>query len=277
MRTICVRVHCFPLKSDMDYKNFRNAKQRARRNRRGKLSRSGVQITAIDTGPKLTVVRVPVPLGNHCPLPMRLYTQFTASGYFSLAAGTAAYAMQIQLNTPRLPFRTVPTGLTWNNLTPASFSCPGFATLVNTNVYVQGIVTAALVEVDMVPQTVQDSVIIAGVPSVTSGVPASVGAIMTRPWSKQQAFASGRVSVLGDYPWRHLITMHSFFGIPQGIYNNDVSGSFSFSPSTDPLTGVIYQLQIETGDAANLVDALEGRFRVTYYVMLRDLSTETLA
>jgi len=253
--------------------------QRSRRFRKNKGVRSsadGQGEAKISSGPQMTTVRIPMKLGNHCPLPMRLVTNFTASGYFSLAAATASYAVQFKLNSPRLPFVTVPAGMTWNNLTPASFQPPGFGILVGSNLYVQGIVQSALVELDFVPQSVLDSVVVGGVPSVTSGVPASVGAMITRPWSKQQTFASGRMQALGDYPWRHQIEPYKFLGIPKSLYDNDQSSQFTFSPSSDPVTQVIYQLQIETGDAANLTQALEGRVRITYTVMLRELSVETL-
>ncbi len=218
-----------------------------------------------------------VPRGLHCPLPMRLLTTFTASGYFSLALGTAAYNLIIKLGSPRLPFAlAAPTGVTWNNLTPASFQPPGFGILVGSNIYVQGIVLAATIELDVSPQTVQDSIVVTGTPSNLSTQPASVGAAMTRPWTKQQNFASGRVNMLGDFPWRHRIPIAQFYGIPPLLYDNDQTGTWNFSPSTDPTLGTFYILNFETGDAANLVDAMECRIRITYRVMLRDLATETL-
>lgn len=208
---------------------------------------------------------------------MRLKTKFTASGYFSLALGTAAYTFPIKIGSPRLPFSgATATGITWNNLTPATFQPPGFGILMGSNLYVQGFVTGVLVEFDAAPQTVQDSVVITGTFTNTSGVPSSVGAAMTRPFTKQQAFMSGRVYQLGDYPWRHRMAPHQFYGIPPLLYNNDQSGVWNFSPTTDPSLGTFYQINVETGDAANLVDAMECRIRVTYDVLLRDLATETL-
>jgi len=234
------------------------------------------QDRAADQLPVNTTI-IHVPRGLHCPLPMRMLTTFTASGYFSLANATAAYILPFRLGTPRLPFSgAAPTGVTWNNLTPASFQPPGFGILVLSNVYVQGIVISATVELDVVPQSVQDSVVVTGTPSNANNVPASVGAALTRPWTKQQNFASGRVNMLGDYPWRHHIPISKFFGIPPLLYNNDQSGTWNFSPSTDPAIGCFYVVNFETGDAANLALSIECRIRITYRVLLRDLATETL-
>ncbi len=230
-----------------------------------------------DTLPVSTTV-IRVPRGLHNPLPQRLLTTFTASGYFSLASGTAAYGpLPIKLGSPRLPFAgAAPTGVTWNNLTPATFQPPGFGVLMSSNIYVQGIVLSATIEFDACPQTVQDSMVVAGTPSNQNSTPASVGAALTRPWTKQQNFASGRNYVLGDYPWRQTINIPLFYGIPPLLYNNDQSGNWNFSPSSDPVLMTYYNLNFETGDAANLADAMECRIRVTYRVLLRDLATETL-
>ncbi len=226
-------------------------------------------------GVNTTVIRVP--RGIHSPLPMRLLTKFTASGYFSLASGTAAYIFPIKLGSPRLPFASATaTGITWNNLVPASYNPPGFGILVGSNLYVQGFVRSVLIEFDAVPQTVQDSVVMTGTCSNQSAVPASVGAALTRPWTKQQGFASGRTYRLGDYSWRHRIQIHNFYGIPPLLYNNDQSGNWNFSPSTDPTLMTWYVFNMETGDAANLADAMECRIRITYDVLLRDLATESL-
>jgi hypothetical protein len=234
------------------------------------------QDRAADNIPVNTTV-IHVPRGLHCPLPMRMLTSFTASGYFSLASGTAAYILPFKLGSPRLPFAgAAPTGVTWNNLTPASFQPPGFAILISSNIYAQGIVLSATVELDVSPQTVQDSIVVTGTPSNVNNAPASVGAAMTRPWTKQQNFASGRVNRTGDFPWRHHIPISKFFGLPPLLYNNDVSGTWNFSPSTDPIIGMFYVINFETGDAANLVDSMECRIRITYRVLLRDLATETL-
>jgi len=231
---------------------------------------------ASSTRVNTTVIRVP--RGLHCPLPMRLLTSFTASGYFSLASGTAAYGpIAIKLGSPRLPFAgATPTGVTWNNITPASFQPPGFGILVLSNVYVQGIVMSATIELDVCPQTVQDTMVVAGTPSNSNSLPASVGTAITRPWTKQQMFASGRQARQGDYPWVHHIFLPQFYGIPPLLYENDQSGVWNFSPTTDPTLGTFYNLNFETGDAANLADAMECRIRVTYRVLLRDLATETL-
>ncbi len=248
------------------FKNKRrpNPPRRQRQPRRG--GRSGVN-TAI----------IRVPRGLHSPLPMRLETTFTASGYFSLASATAAYTIPIKIGSPRLPFASAgPTGVTWNNLTPGTFQPPGFGILVTSNTYVVGMVKSVLIEFDACPQTVQDSIVVTGTPSNSNSVPASVGAALTRPWTKQQNFASGRTYRLGDYSWRHNIQLHNFYGIPRLLYDNDLSGQWNFSPSTDPTFMTWYVMQFETGDAAVLADAMECRIRLTYRVLLKGLATESL-
>lgn len=249
---------------------FNNHKNNTRR--RGR-RRNGL----IENFRRMTVV---APLTVHCPLPMELRTKFTASGYFEIAAASTAISMHFKLNSCYLPFTTTNTSgaVTWNNLTIGTFQPAGFTSLVDgTKMYGGFIVQSALFEFDFVPQSVQDSIVMTGCPAQSAGVPASVGAAMTRPWTKQMAFASGRQYRLGDYPFRHKVLVSKFLGIPKLLYDNDVSGNFVGGGTGDPPALLPYTVNIETGDAAGLTLALEGRVRIIYFTLLRSLSTDTMA
>lgn len=211
---------------------------------------------------------------------MKLHTKFTAAGYFSIAAASTQVNMHFKLNSCILPFTNTNSSgtVTWNNLALGTFNPAGFSTLCNTvTMYSEFIVKSVLVEVDLVPQTVADSVVLTVCPSSSAGVPSSVGAALTRPWTKQQAFTSGRSYRQGDFPFRVKYDVSNFLGIPKLLYDNDNSGNFVGGGSSDPPALLPLTFNIATGDLAGLASPLEGRVRLTYFVLLRSLATDTMA
>jgi hypothetical protein len=212
------------------------------------------------------------------PLPQVFHTRFVASGfcYTTSGAGSGDYAWSITLNGIFRPFIQMATGLTWNNLTPGTFLPPGSSALVNTNVYQLNIVEGVLVELDVTPQTVADSVVCTVTPTSTTSSPATVAAALTRPWTKQMTFASGRQYHFGDFAFRDYYRPSQFIGLPPVIYNNDPSGNFVGGVGSNPPAIYYLNINVETGDNAVLTNALEIRIRLTYDVKLYGLSTETL-
>lgn len=224
------------------------------------------------------MMTVVAPRNMQCPLPMKLRTKFTASGMFSIAATTSNATMNFICNSCVLPFGTTNASatLTWYSLTIGSYYPCGFHTLVNTGVYQQFIVEKVLFEFDITPQSVQDSVIWCGSPSLSGGVPGGVGAAMTRPWTKSQNFAAGRQARLGEFPFKHRIDIPKFLGISKSVYFNDPSGNYYGEPTASPLITVPYVVNFETGDNVGLTTALECRVRVTYWVICRELNTTSI-
>ncbi len=221
---------------------------------------------------------IKAPLGQHCPLPMKLRTKFIASGMFSIAAATSACTLDFVMNTCVLPFATTNTSgaVTWYNLTIGTYYPAGFHQLCTANLYQQFVVESVLFEFDFTPQSVQDSVIVAGTPAQTGGVPSSVAAAMTRPWTKQMTFASGRTYRMGDYPYRHRINIPQYLGIPPFLMDNDFTTTFNGEPTASPTITLPYVVNVSTGDVVGLTVALECRVRVTYFTLLKNLNTDTM-
>jgi len=215
---------------------------------------------------------------KHNPVPLIYVTRFTASGYFytTSGAGTGDYNWSFKLNSCYQPFFNVTTGITWGNLTPSTYNPAGFSQLLNATFYQSFVVYDTLMEVDITPQSVVDSVICTVTPSTTSGTPATVGAAMAHPFTKQQTFASGRVYKLGDYPLKIRMPPHKFLGIPFRNYLNDTSGNYVGAYDADPPNLYPVVVNIETGDNATLSNPLEVRVRMTYWVKIYALAFESL-
>jgi len=216
------------------------------------------------------------PLGMHCPLPMELVTKFTVSGFAYLGAGATTVNINFNLNGCYHPLASA-SSVTWGTgITIATFQCPGFPSLCSTTMYQSFVVRKALFEFDVTPQSVVDSVIFTGTPSQAAGTPGTVNAALTRPWTKQMGFAAGRTNRRGEYPFRHTVELAKYLGIPRLLYDNDQSGNFVGSDTSNPPATFPYVVNIATGDAAGLSQALELRVRITYFVLLRQLNTDVL-
>lgn len=208
------------------------------------------------------------------PLPEQFFTKFTASGfcYTSSGAGTGDYNWGLKLNSLAAPFATMTTGLTWNNLTPATFEVPGATSLISNTMYTSWVVYDALFEIDIVPQSVVDSVTATISPSTSLGLPSSVATAMSRPFTRCQRFASGRTYRLRDYPLKLRFSSWQLIGLPKFLYMNDVSGNFvggvSSGSPTDPPSLQPVTINVETGDNAALSAPLEISVRVTYWAKL---------
>lgn len=219
---------------------------------------------------------------HHSPLPQVYFTKFVASGFFfsGSGAGTGDYNWTFNLNGIGAPFSSVTSGVTWNNLAPASYQCAGAPSLINATMYSQHVTYGMLFEFDVTPQSVADSVVVTLTPSLTGNVPATVAAAMARPWTKAMNFASGRVYKLGEYSFRQYIDVAKYLGLPRMLYMNDVSGNFVGGQSagviTNPPVTIPLTMNVETGDNAVLTNPLEFRVRITYYTKVYGLNNDVL-
>jgi hypothetical protein len=219
------------------------------------------------------------PAQNHSPLPQIYFTKFTASGmcYSAFGAGSGTLTLNFPQNSIYHPFASAVTGVTYVGITPASYLPPGFTALLNSTTYGQFIVCDTLFEADITPQSVADSVAVAVTASGTSGSPSSVGAAIGKPWTKTQTSSSGRVYREQDYPLKMRISTADYLGLPRYLYENDVSGNFVGGATGNPPVTQWLVMNINTGDNQNFVSALELRFRITYFVKVYSLNTETLS
>jgi len=176
------------------------------------------------------------------------------------------------------PFAGMTTGLTWGSITPATYVPTGYNVLFNASgyLYTQWIVTETLVELDITPQSVTDSVVASLTASTVANVPGTVGIALSKPFTKQMTFASGRVYKLGEYPFKYRIKTSEFLGIANMVYMNDTSGVFVGSIAENPTVSYPLVLNVETGDNSVLSQPLEIRIRQTFWVKCYGLSTETI-
>lgn len=222
----------------------------------------------------LTLVFRPGRLYN-LPFPMIYKTFLTGQGfcYTGSGAGTGDYLWSVPLNYSRFPFAGMTTGLTWNNLTPASYNCVGFSTLLNGNMYFNYSVEAATLFLDVNPQSVGDNVACTISPSTSSSIPGSVASALTLPWTKQLTAASGKTFRLGDFPLRAHYQVHELIGCTKSGYDNDLSQVYTATYNTSPSKPYYFVINIETGDNAILGSALEVKIKVVYHVKLWELNT----
>ncbi len=218
----------------------------------------------------------------HNPLPEQFFTKFTASGfcYTTFGAGSGDYNWSLKLNSLAAPFASMTSGVTWNNLTPATFECPGTASLLSATMYTSWTIYDALFEIDITPQSVADSVVCTLTPSAVAGTPSFLAAALSKPFTRTQRFVSGRTYRLQDYPLKLRFSAWQLLGVPKFLYMNDLSGNFvgqvSSGLPTDPPALYPVVINLETGDNANLVSALEISVRVTYWAKLYGLHTAAL-
>jgi len=130
---------------------------------------------------------------------------------------------------------------------------------------------------DIVNQSVNDSVVVCVTPSHTAGSPASIGTAMGRPWTKQMRFASGRTYRLSDYPLKCKMSFWKLVGLPKYLYENDLSGNFAGTYNASPPATLPWVVNIETGDNSTLAAPLEISVRITYWVKCYSPETNTLA
>lgn len=251
--------------------NRRIARKTGIRRRRGyrsrRVSKYGKQRIVYNSG----IVR--------SPLPMEYMCKFVASAfmYSAVGAGSGDYIFNFKMNSLYLPFQNaVASGVTYNTINVATYQCPGYSTLLNANCYTKYIVQSVKIEFDVIPQNILDNTTACIVCSHTGSVPANVASAMSRPWCTQMEFTTGRTYKLGDYPMKMYVPIHKYLGIPKLLYKYDQSGQWMGTYNSDAANTLELVTLVETGDNQVVTSALEFRVRITYYVLLKDLVTESL-
>jgi len=217
-------------------------------------------------------------IGQHNPFPQIFVTKFTASGscYTASGAGTGDYQWALPMNYMYHPFSGMTTGVTWNNLTPSTYNPIGYSALVNGNLFTRTLVFDTLLEIDVTQQSVVDSVTLACTASDVTSAPATLGAALIAPYTKQMTFSSGRTQHRGDFQFRYRMAAHRYLGYPTVIYDNDTSGNYSASYSGMAPSAQYLVLNLETGDNSTLSAPIEIRIRQTFWVKLYQLDTSAM-
>lgn len=230
------------------------------------------------TSQKLELVFHP-PRAYSCPLPMIFRTRITASGfcYTGTGTGTGDHIWNLYFNQINQVFSGMVTGLTWNGITPGSYKPAGFDALFKAGMYESCLVEGVLVELDVVNQSIGDSVVVCVTPSSNVSTPATVAAALAQPFTKAMTFSSGRTYRQGDYSFSKYYSMAQYLGMPPYLFNNDISGFWTMT-LTQPSPSNLYYLvlNVETGDDSTFVAPLEIRVRLSYDVKFFELTSGAL-
>jgi len=220
--------------------------------------------------------------GIHSPIPMEYHTKFIAcaSTYTQSGAGTGDIILNLNLNSCRLPFNAIATTLNFNTIAPTTYQCTGFNCLVSNSttgiqLYGHFIVKSVLFELDLQFQNEVDACVIAGTPSATANVPAHMGTALGKPWTKTMNFSFSR-GKYGSFPYKHYINIADWIGMPQYLYDNDVSGQWWGTGAADPVNNYPYVVNFETYANTTFANPVGVQIRVTYYVKLFDVTTEVM-
>lgn len=199
--------------------------------------------------------------------PPRYRTKLTAQffGFTNTGMGSGDYAWQFKLNSPRVPLNFTNTGLTLNNITASTYQPAGMSTIFNTAIYNFGRVYASSIELDVIPQSVQDSVLATITPS-GSTAPNTVAEALTQPYTKQAGFSSGRQTTAKGNTLKNYFTVAKLLGVSHQAIQDDISGATFFQNAIDPDIVFTWNVNIETGDNSALNNSLEVRVRIVYYV-----------
>lgn len=221
------------------------------------------------------------PMSMHKPLPNILITRFTASGscYTATGSGTGDYNWALPLNWMYQPFSMMTTGVTWNHLTPSTYNPTGYSSIfpASEQLYGSWIVYDTLFELDVLPQSVTDSVVVTLTASDSAGVPANVGAASPLPFTKTYFAASNRTIAPGEYPIKFRFEPHKLQGIKRELYDNDQSGNYVGAPTGNPPAQWFIVMNVETGDNSTLTTPLLIRIRQTFWVRCFGLETAIMA
>jgi len=212
-----------------------------------------------------------MPKDSQNAFPPRWRTKFTAQFYGSTTsgAGSGDYTWNFNLNSPIHPLDYANTGLTINNLTAATYMPAGLSQLFNANIYNTGRVYASAIEVDVLPQSVSDSVVATLTPIATAGSLTTVAQALTQPYTKQATFASGRQTTPKGNALKHYFTASKLMGVSRQAVQDDISGTLIFQyPTVNPNLLMVWALNIETGDNSILGQPLEVRVKIVYYTEL---------
>lgn len=214
--------------------------------------------------------------GTHSPLPAVYYTKFTACGtcYSGSGAGTGDLRLNIKMNSIYRPFASAVTGVTYSDITGATYNATGYSSLIGTTMYTTSLVYAAKIELDVIPYETE-MIIAAVTASDAIDVPSSMGAALGKGMTKQQSFTAGRPGK-SEYPLKFYVPCNKLIGVNRVIWMNDIGANFAGGVNTDPPVLLYFVCNIASVDNAQFGEPVGIRFRVTYYTKLRQLNYEAL-
>jgi hypothetical protein len=213
-----------------------------------------------------------------CPFPDRYQCKLRSEifGYTGSGAGTGDYTWFVYLNSPYLPWNTGSlTGLTPNGITYSTLHSLGFTQLCNAGTYISYRVLNSSISVDVMSQSVADSVTVSlGPVDSTSGI--SVANSLGDRYVKSYTFGSGRTPPSRD-GLQHSISQAKFLGVRPSAIQDDLSGKYTGNYNSAPSTPLYWSIQVETGDNAILNSPLEVRIQLLFHVEFFNLTGMALS
>jgi len=242
----------------------RGAKRPARKGKSGKTN----QHSKSQTNNKADkIVFLPPGVSKAFPMPGIYETRFSSSifGYTSTSTGSGDYSWNFSMNNLYHPWNTsyttglTPSGVSFSTLAPAYFS-----TLCSSALYQNYRVLDCSIFIDLVPQSVLDSVTCSVV--VTNNAGPLVSSVMNQRGAKTMDFLSGRTPKSGGLVARTSVA--KFLGVSDRAIKDDLSYNYCGTYNSAPAKQLYWLVAIETADNSTLTQPVEVRIRLEWHVEL---------
>jgi len=242
--------------------------KRARRTAIARVTgRKNVRKGSKDKGNWDRTIFLPRGVSKSFPMPGVYETQFSSSfvGYTTSLTGSGDYSWNFCLNNLYHPWNTgytsglTPTGVSFSTLAPAFFS-----TLCSAALYQNFRVLDSQIFVDLIPQSVVDSVTCSIVATNNAGP--LVTQVMNQRGAKTMDFSSGRTPKSEGLVARTSVS--KFLGVSNAAIKNDLSYNYCGTYNTAPSKLLYWLVAVETADNSTLSLPVEVRVRIVWRVEL---------
>lgn len=221
------------------------------------------------------------------PFPSTYLTKMvsTVAGYTTSGVGSGTYHWFIKMNSIYQPF-ALASGLLNVTLLPA-FSTTSQPTGFNTlfpnasNLYTRFRVVGSKCDVQITPQSIQDSVEATLTPSTNSADPGNLMIAYGQRLTKSAEFNGYRETLVTNLvtgvkskarSLSSYCTMHQLYGVAKKAIDYDLSGQFTGTYTGDPPVTATWVINVNTGDNTVLNSPLEVKITMVYYVLCYGLS-----
>jgi len=242
--------------------------KRARRTAIARVTgRKNVRKGSKDKGNWDKTVFLPRGVSKSFPMPGVYETQFSSSfiGYTTSLTGSGDYSWNFALNNLYHPWNTgytsglTPTGVSFSTLAPAFFS-----TLCSAALYQNFRVLDSQIFVDLIPQSVNDSISCSIVATNNAGP--LVTQVMNQRGAKTMDFSSGRTPKSEGLVARTSVS--KFLGVSNAAIKNDLSYNYCGTYNSAPSKLIYWLVSAETADNTTLTLPVEVRVRIVWRVEL---------
>jgi len=190
------------------------------------------------------------------PFPVRYRCRLHTSIYGNYAAGFTTGQTYVHMNRAYLPF----AGGAWANPSQslATLNPTGYSSLGNVHMYNGVRVLKARCDIEFLPLSVLDSIIVTITPSLTTNNPADPNVGMTQPFKKTVLFSSDKVN--GKRNMLSLSgTQHKFAGCAKKAIDYDLSYQYCHIYNGSPATPIYYVCNFQTPSLVNTAQQMDYR------------------